>query len=87
MQLSAEISMYPLKDEYIPSIQAFIERLNSHSDLRVITNTMSTQIFGEYDLLMDILKIEMRKSYEQFGRAIFVCKFIDGDLAPAEPHA
>ncbi|WP_299587357.1 hypothetical protein [uncultured Microbulbifer sp.] len=87
MQLSVEISMYPLKDEYIPSIQAFIARLNSHSDLRVITNTMSTQVFGEYDLLMDILKIEMRKSYEQFGRAIFVCKFIDGDLAPAESHA
>jgi uncharacterized protein YqgV (UPF0045/DUF77 family) len=87
MQLSAEISMYPLKDEYIPSIRAFIERLNSHSGLRVITNTMSTQVFGEYDLLMDLLKIEMRKSYEQFGRVIFVCKFIDGDLAPAKPHA
>ncbi|WHI46744.1 hypothetical protein ACJJI5_14900 [Microbulbifer sp. EKSA008] len=86
MQLSVEISMYPLKDEYIPAIQAFIAQLNSHPELKVITNTMSTQVFGDYDLLMDVLKLEMRKSYEQFGRAIFVCKFIDGDLAPGEAH-
>jgi len=82
MKLSAEISMYPLKDEYIPSIRDFIDRLNRHTGLQVITNTMSTQIFGDYDLLMDTLKQEMRKSYEKHGRAIFVCKFIDGDLAP-----
>ncbi|SEA15351.1 hypothetical protein [Microbulbifer marinus] len=84
MKLSVEISMYPLKDEYIPSIQDFIERLNRHPELRVITNTMSTQVFGDYNLLMDVLKQEMRASYEKHGRAIFVCKFIDGDLAPAE---
>ncbi|SDK38308.1 YkoF family thiamine/hydroxymethylpyrimidine-binding protein [Microbulbifer yueqingensis] len=82
MKLSVEISMYPLKDEYIPAIQEFIDRLHQHQDLRVITNTMSTQVFGDYELVMDILRQEMRASYEQFGRAIFVCKFIEGDLAP-----
>lgn len=82
MKLSVEISMYPLKDEYIPAIQHFIDRLNTHPDLHVLTNTMSTQIFGDYDIVMDVLKNEMRLSYEQFGRAIFVCKFIDGDLSP-----
>ncbi|WP_237059568.1 hypothetical protein [Microbulbifer sediminum] len=84
MKISVEISKYPLKDEYIPAIQNFIDRLNRHPDLRVITNTMSTQVFGDYDLVMDTLKQEMRASYENFGRAIFVCKFIDGDLAPSE---
>ncbi|WP_105101718.1 hypothetical protein [Microbulbifer pacificus] len=83
MKLSVEISMYPLKDEYIPAIKDFIQRLNTHPQLRVITNTMSTQVFGDYDLLMDMLKTEMRQSWERFGRAIFVCKFIDGDLSPA----
>lgn len=83
MKLSVEISMYPLKNEYIPAIKEFIQRLNTHPQLRVITNTMSTQVFGDYDLVMDTLKAEMRKSHEQFGRAIFVCKFIDGDLSPA----
>lgn len=82
MKLSVDISMYPLKDEYIPAIKDFIERLNHHPELQVISNTMSTQVFGDYDLLMDTLKAEMRASYENFGRAIFVCKFIDGDLNP-----
>ncbi|WP_444945187.1 hypothetical protein ACJJIP_11775 [Microbulbifer sp. VTAC004] len=87
MRLSVEISMYPLKDEYIPGIQAFIDRLNKYPELKVITNTMSTQVFGDYDLLMDVLKLELRRSYEQFGRVIFVCKFIDGDLSPAASDA
>ena len=82
MQLSVEISLYPLKDEYIPAIKDFIQRLNEQPQLQVISNTMSTQVFGDYDVVMDILKEEMRKSWEQFGRAIFVCKFIDGDLNP-----
>ncbi|MGJ8686165.1 MAG: YkoF family thiamine/hydroxymethylpyrimidine-binding protein [Spongiibacteraceae bacterium] len=87
MQLSVEISMYPLKDEYIPAIQDFIDRLNTHADLRVMTNTMSTQVFGDYDMLMDVIKKEMRQSYERFGRAIFVCKFIEGDLSPVASDA
>ncbi|GAA4090115.1 YkoF family thiamine/hydroxymethylpyrimidine-binding protein [Zhongshania borealis] len=87
MNLSVEISMYPLKDEYIPAIQNFIDRLNTHPKLQILTNTMSTQIFGDYDLVMDVIKQEIRKSYEQFGRAIFVCKFIDGDLSPATDNA
>ncbi|WP_299591177.1 YkoF family thiamine/hydroxymethylpyrimidine-binding protein [uncultured Microbulbifer sp.] len=82
MQLSVEISMYPLKDEYIPAIKDFIQRLNEQPQLQVISNTMSTQVFGDYDVVMDVLKAEMRKSWEQSGRAIFVCKFIDGDLNP-----
>ncbi|WP_160152771.1 YkoF family thiamine/hydroxymethylpyrimidine-binding protein [Microbulbifer sp. ALW1] len=82
MQLSVDISMYPLKDEYIPAIKDFIQRLNEQPQLQVISNTMSTQVFGDYDVVMDVLKAEMRKSWEQFGRAIFVCKFIDGDLNP-----
>ena len=83
MKLSVEVSMYPLKDEYIPAIKDFIARVNTHSGLTVITNTMSTQIFGDYDVVMDVMRDEMRRSFEQFGRAIFVCKFIDGDLSPS----
>lgn len=87
MKLSVEISMYPLKDEYLPAIQDFIDRLNAHPQLQVITNTMSTRVFGDYELLMNTLKTEMRASYENFGRAIFVCKFIDGDLSPEAADA
>ncbi|MCF2908401.1 MULTISPECIES: hypothetical protein [Pseudoalteromonas] len=82
MQLSVEISKYPLHSDYIPFIKDFIERLNQHPQLKVLTNTMSTQVFGEYDLLMSTLSAEMKRSFEQFGKIVFVCKFISGDLSP-----
>ena len=87
LQLSVEISKYPLSEDYIPAIKDFIERLQATEGLSVVGNTMSTQVFGDYDLVMDTLKDEMRRSYEQFGKAIFVCKFIGANLDPAlNPH-
>lgn len=87
MELSVEISKYPLADDYIPAIKSFIDRLNAVDGLKVVTNTMSTQVFGDYDLVMDTMKNEMRYSYEQFGKAIFVCKFIGVNLDPElNPH-
>jgi len=87
MELSVEISKYPLADDYIPAIKDFIDRLQAIEGLSVVGNTMSTQVFGDYDLVMDTLKEEIRRSYEQFGKAIFVCKFIGANLDPAlNPH-
>ena len=34
MKLTAELSLYPLQDQYIPVIQAFIEAARLHADLR-----------------------------------------------------
>jgi len=82
MKLSVEISKYPLHQDYIPFIKGFIDRLNTYDDLKVIINTLSTQIFGDYDLVMSVLSTEIKRSYEEFGKAIFVCKFLNGDLSP-----
>ncbi|ESP92904.1 MULTISPECIES: YkoF family thiamine/hydroxymethylpyrimidine-binding protein [Pseudoalteromonas] len=82
MQLSVEISKYPLHSDYIPFIKSFIERLNEHEGLTVITNTMSTQVFGEFDLVMSVIQSQMKASFEQYGKCVFVCKFISGDLSP-----
>jgi len=68
MELSVEISKYPLADDYIPAIKDFIDRLHAIEGLSVVVNTMSTQVFGDYDLVMDSLKEEIRRSYEQFGK-------------------
>jgi hypothetical protein len=87
MELSVEISKYPLADDYLPAIKSFIDRLQAVEGLSIVGNTMSTQVFGDYDLVMDSLKAEIRRSYEEFGKAIFVCKFIGINLDPAlNPH-
>jgi len=55
IRVAVDISLYPLDKNFIPPISDFISRLNEHSSLTVITNTMSTQIKGEYDVVMGIL--------------------------------
>lgn len=82
MQLSIEISKYPLTQNYIPEIQSFIDRLNTYPTIKIITNTMSTQIFGEYDDVMTALKNEMKTSFEKDVKQIMVVKFINSDLRP-----
>lgn len=84
MKLSVEISKYPLHQDYIPYIKGFIDRLNQHQGLTVITNTMSTQVFGDYDVVMSAVTDEIKRSHQEFGKAIFVCKFIGGDLSPSK---
>ncbi|MCH2041971.1 MAG: hypothetical protein MK185_15180 [Saccharospirillaceae bacterium] len=87
MELSVEISKYPLADNYIPAIKDFIGRLQATDGLSVVCNTMSTQVFGDYDLVMSTLNTEIKRSFEQFGKTIFVCKFIGANLDPAlKPH-
>ena len=81
MQLSVEISKYPLVElDYVAAIKDFIERINQHTGLTIETNVMSTQIFGDYDLLMSVINSEMKRSFEQYGTLVFVCKFIPGNL-------
>ena len=82
MQLSVEISKYPLADDYITPIKGFIEQLHKYPDITVLTNTMSTQVFGDYDSVMQALQACIKWSFEQFGKVVFVVKFIHGDLRP-----
>lgn len=81
MELSVEISKYPLAEvDYVAAIKDFIDRVNLHSGLTIETNVMSTQIFGDYDLLMSVINTEIKRSFEQYGTLVFVCKFIPGNL-------
>jgi uncharacterized protein YqgV (UPF0045/DUF77 family) len=79
MKIVAEISMYPLKEQYIQPIQEFIDRLNTYKSVKVITTATSTTVSGEYLPTMQMLGEEMQRSHEKIGQAIFVCKFLNGD--------
>ena len=46
MKTSVEISYYPLNEEYTKPIEKFLEALRSYKEIKIITNGMSTQIFG-----------------------------------------
>lgn len=84
MILSAEITMYPLQDEYLPAIQAMIKKLNSYEGLQVQTFPTATILMGDYDVVMDAIKDAMRWSVEECGKAVFVTKFLPNYSALAE---
>lgn len=76
MDIGVEISLYPLRDDYIPPIRGFIARLNADGRFRVMTNDMSTQIFGRYEDVMEALTRELRPTFERDGKSIFVMKVL-----------
>ena len=82
MRASVEISMYPLDENYKKYILAYIKRLNTYKDIKVISNTMSTQVFGDYDRLIEILSIENKRSMEKHPAMVIVSKLVNADLRP-----
>ncbi|MAX78870.1 MAG: hypothetical protein CL843_01680 [Crocinitomicaceae bacterium] len=82
MNVTIEVSMYPLQDGYLDVIQNFIDRVKANEKLEVIVNTLSTQIFGPYDEVMETVQREIKKSYEKESQAIFVMKVLRGNLSP-----
>ena len=95
MKVSIELSLYPLAEtQYKSEIWAFIKRLRTVDGLKVITNGMSTQVFGEYDLAVTTVMAEIKhvhqsieKSTGEEAAAVFVCKLINGDRSVVEAES
>ena len=77
MKASAEISMYPLDKDYEGYILDFIARIRLHEGLRVEVNSLSTQIFGDYDTIMNALHQEIKLSFNQGVTASMVIKVLN----------
>jgi uncharacterized protein YqgV (UPF0045/DUF77 family) len=78
MHVAVEMSLYPLTGDFIPPILDFIERLKAHPGLSVITNSMSTQVSGDYEQVFDALRSEIRASPSERHRAVLVMKVLGG---------
>lgn len=80
MDIGVEVSLYPLKADYIPAVHDFLGRLAAHPGLKVVTNSMSTQVFGGFDAVMEALRASLAASLAGMaagsGRAVFVMKVI-----------
>ena len=79
MIATVEISMYSLTDGYEQKVIDFIQRIKQNKNIRVEVNGLSTQLFGEYDILMEVLKNEMKHDFET-GKAVFLLKIAGSEL-------
>ena len=80
MDCSVEISMYPLKEDFKPSIIQFIKNLREYPFIKVEKNGMSSQVFGDYKLVMNCINTEMENTFLNENLVVFTLKVINSDL-------
>ncbi|MEM0517939.1 MULTISPECIES: thiamine-binding protein [Aequorivita] len=85
MKISVELTLSPLQDNYEPAIINFIKSLRN-SGLTVLENPLSTQVYGEYDTVMNLLQKEMKTALEAVDRGLLYIKIVKSDRSDYEPH-
>lgn len=84
MNISVELTLTPLQDSYEGHIIAFIKKLRA-SGLRVRENPLSTQVFGDYDVVMPLLQEEIKTAFLLMDRGLLYLKIVKGDRSAYEP--
>ena len=80
MRITAEISLYPLREEFLSPIQSFIRDLQESSVLEITVNQMSTQLVGELHDVSQALEKALEMSFRTGGSQVLVAKFLNADL-------
>ena len=80
MNVACDISLYPLDPDFVPPIKDVIARLKRHAGLDVSTNAMSTQVFGEYEAVMQALHAEIGTTFEQLTHAVFTIRILNNPV-------
>ena len=70
MNCSVEISMYPLDKKYKKHIIEFIKKLRLYKSIKVISNGMSTQIFGKFTDITPALNHEIQLAFKKRERVL-----------------
>ena len=84
MKVAVDISLYPLNADYIPPIKDIIGRINQYEDIEVWTNAMSSQLFGEFDAVMQVLHKEIGTTFEQIPKAVFTIRILNNPVTHNE---
>lgn len=85
MKISVELTLTPLQDNFEPAIIHFIKKLRN-SNLKVLENPLSTQVYGDYDEVMHLLTTEIKEAFELIERGLLYMKIVKSDRHDYEPH-
>ena len=85
MEISVELTFSPLQDDFEQHIIDFIKKLRS-SGLTILENPLSTQVFGSYDAVMQVLSKEIKIAFELMDRGLLFMKIVKSDRSTYEPH-
>lgn len=85
MNVSVELTLSPLQDNFEEPIIHFIKNLRS-SGLTVLENPLSTQVYGSYDEVMKVLQTEIKEVFELMDKGLLFMKIVKSDRSDYEPH-
>jgi uncharacterized protein YqgV (UPF0045/DUF77 family) len=77
MEITAELSMYPLDAEYKPPIIDFIMDLCQQPGIEIVTNQLSTQLCGEFEAVTGAINRCMHNAMQAERRVIFTVKYLN----------
>jgi len=80
MRITAEISLYPLQQDYLPKIEAFIREIHRAEGLEVRVNQTSTQARGELRDVVAALERALEAAFADGSPQSLVVKFLNADL-------
>lgn len=85
MHISVELTLSPLEDSFEGHIIDFIKKLRV-SGLTILENPLSTQVYGEYDEVMQVLGTEIKTAFELMDKGLLYMKIVKSDRSRYEPH-
>ena len=83
MNISVELTLMPLQNDFEPTIIQFIQQLRK-SGFTVMENPLSTQIYGDYDQLMSYLTKEIKTAFEKEENVVLNMKIVKSDRSNYE---
>ena len=84
MNVSIEMTLMPLNDNYKDIIKDFILSIRN-SEFKVLENPLSTQIYGDYDKLIDLLKAKIKHVFSNNEGIMVNLKIVNGDRSNYQP--
>ncbi|WP_190810057.1 thiamine-binding protein [Flagellimonas sp. S3867] len=85
MNISVELTLTPLQDNFEPPIINFIKKIRA-SGLTVLENPLSTQVYGSYDDVMKLLSTEIKDTFSNLEHVVLTMKMVKSDRSAYEPH-
>ena len=79
MNITAELSLYPLNEGFKPVIIDYIEQLHTFDGLEIRTHALSTEIFGDYETVMSAIQATTRTVFESDSGIVLAAKYLNRD--------
>lgn len=85
MKISVELTFSPLQNDFEEHIIRFIKKLRS-SGLTVLENPLSTQVYGDYDAVMEVLNQEIKTAFGMMDKGLLYLKIVKSDRSKYGPN-